>query len=153
MKPQTPEPNQTPEPMHVAVTPAAPVAPTHSISSKPLKSCFVCKRNLAYVRAPITIDDHLFCGTGCISIADGSIRRSIRQSRNRARLFLLLRYYILLALGVGAVISSVIIYGDFFSGSFYFRRPVSFLIMPVFGVLISLYSIREIRRMSRRRRI
>ncbi len=64
-----------------------------------------------------------------------------------------MRYYILLALGVGAVISSVVIYGDFFSGSSDFRRPISLLSMPIFGVSISLYSIREIRKMSRRRRI
>ena len=66
---------------------------------------------------------------------------------------MLMRYYVLLAFGMGAVIASVVIYSDFFSGSFYFRRPISFLSMPIFGILISFYSMREIRKMSRRRRI
>jgi len=123
------------------------------MSTEPAKGCCVCKRNLEYVRVPIVMGDRIFCGPGCVSIADGSIGRDIRKSRKKERRLLLMRYYLLLALGVGACVSSIIIYNGFLSGDFYFRRPISFLFMPAFGVAVSFYSIREIRKMSRRRRI
>jgi hypothetical protein len=121
-------------------------------SSDSIQACSVCKRNLEYVKSPITLDERVFCGLGCLSIADGTTARRMRRSRKTDRAFLLLRYYLLLMLGLGACVASVIIYGDYFSGSFTFRRPISFLAVPIFGVSISFYSLKEILKPNRRRR-
>lgn len=118
-----------------------------------VESCSQCGRNLAYVKTPIRLEKKVFCGPGCVSIANGTTAKNIRSSRRKDRISLLLRYYLLLTIGVGACISTVIIYGSFFSGTFgEFRRPISFLIVPIFGVSITYYSLMEIIKLSQNRR-
>ena len=119
----------------------------------PVEICYQCGRNLAYVKAPVRVEKKIFCGPGCVSIADGTTAKNIRQSRRKDRMALLLRYYLLLAIGAGCCISTVIIYGSFFSGTFgEFRRPISFLIVPILGVSIFYYSLMEIIKLSKNRR-